>query len=60
MGLFSSKPAHKPREARHPRPKGAQKGVVKRDHQRGLLNFGGKARSPWVFSNDKPAKSWLW
>jgi hypothetical protein len=53
MGLFDGKD-HKQAEARDPRPKGAQKGVTKRDAQRGPLNFGGKARSSWF--SDGPKK----
>jgi hypothetical protein len=36
-----------------PRPKGTQKGVVKRDNQHGPFNFGGKARTPWLSPKTK-------
>lgn len=52
MGLFSSK-NHEPPKGRDPRPKGSQKGTTKRDHQRGPLNFGGKARSSWLSNGPK-------
>lgn len=55
MGLLDGK-NHEKAAAREPRPKGAQKGVTKRDAQRGPLNFGGKARSSWLSDGPKRGK----
>jgi hypothetical protein len=50
MGLFSGK--NNEPNIRDPRPKGAQKGVAKRVHQKSPHSAGGhaKARTPWLFS----------
>ena len=50
MGLFNGK--NNEPNTRDPRPKGAQKGVTKRVHQKSPHFAGGdaKARTPWLFS----------
>lgn len=61
MGLFNGK-NHQQREARDPRPKGAQKGVIWRDHETvaGKQFAGKKTHTPWVSSKPvtprKPVK----
>lgn len=50
MGLFSSG-KHEPPPARDPRPKGSQKGVHQRSHQRGpFVSPSAKTRTPWLSS----------
>lgn len=62
MGLFSRRPDHVPPEPREPRPDGSQKGVVRRDHQIGPLNFSDGARRTrsMIFTNKdrRPPVRW--
>ena len=49
MGLFSGKKTEP--VVRNPRPKGAQKGVTKRVHERGpLVSPRSTTRTPWLSS----------
>lgn len=63
MGLFSNRPDHVPAAAnnpREPRPKGSQKGVVRRDHNARVISPVKRTRSFILTNEDKRPRTRWW